>query len=108
MFDLTNNQIGESLDEMESGFTERLDREKAIDSIRMTFQFCGRPLASRYRSDETGFKIYPDGSMKPMRKFYFDVDTSQYPKGVCSYSVSIVPDRGGLKVTEFQPLKMPR
>ncbi|HEY4742211.1 MAG TPA: hypothetical protein VIH76_16560 [Candidatus Acidoferrales bacterium] len=41
-----------------------------------------------------------------MRKFYYAATTDQNAKGVCFFSVSVVPDHGGLKVTEYGPLKL--
>jgi hypothetical protein len=41
-----------------------------------------------------------------MHKFFYDMRTNQFPKGVCSYATEVVPsDTAGYVVTSFGPLK---
>ncbi len=108
MSDLVANQIGKALDRMDPGFVastgSRTDAEKAIVKL---FDYCGRPLDSEFKHDETGFKLYANGRKKPMRKFYYAATTDQHPKGVCFFAVEVVQgDKGGFQVTTFGPLKV--
>jgi hypothetical protein len=45
----------------------------------------------------------------PMRKFYYSAKTTQYPKGVCFFSVEsveVVPVENGFGVTTFGPMRL--
>ncbi len=106
MADLIANKVGDAVSLMEPAFIQSLGRTQAEAAIPKLFDYCGRPLDSEFKHDETGFKIYLDGHQNPMRKFYYAATTDQYPKGVCFFSVSVVPDQAGLKVTEYGPLKL--
>lgn len=106
MSDLAANRVDDALNRMEPEFIQKIGRPEAEAATRRLFEYCGRPLDSEFKHDEVGFKIYADGRRKPMRKFYYAATTSQYPKGQCFFSVEVVPDDGGFKVTAFGPLKL--
>ena len=59
-----------------------------------------------YKASQVGFKFYPNGAKKPMRKLFYAATTTIEPKGVCFFSVDIVPEGKELKVTTFGPLKL--
>jgi hypothetical protein len=104
MADLVANKVNEAVGLMEPDFIQTFGRAQAEAAVPKLFDYCGRPLDSEFKHDETGFKIYLDGH--PMRKFYYAATTDRYPKGTCFFSVSVVPDKTGLKVTEYGPLKL--
>jgi hypothetical protein len=106
MADLVTNKIEDAISLMESEFVQPLGRTQAEAQVRKLFDYCGRPLDSEFKHDETGFKVYLDGHKNPMRKFYYAATTDQYPKGTCFFSVSVVPDHAEFRVTEFGPLKL--
>ena len=60
----------------------------------------------RYKASQVGFKWYPDGNKKAMRKLFYAATTTKEPKGVCFFSVEIVPEAEALKVTSFGPMKL--
>lgn len=105
---LVDQKIDAALDMMESGFIEIAGgRDKAKSTINSLFDYCGRPLDRQFQQEMRGLKQYPDGRRKECRKFFYDATTNQHPKGVCSFSIGVVPDERGddLVVTEFGPLK---
>ncbi len=106
MADLVANKVEDAVSLMESEFVQPLERTQAEARVRKLFDYCGRPLDSEFKHDETGFKVYLDGHKNPMRKFYYAATTNRYPKGTCFFSVSVVPDHDEFRVTEFGPLKL--
>ena len=103
---LVANNLDDAVSLMEPDFVQELGHAQAEAEMRKLFNYCGRPLDSEFKHVETGFKIYPDGHKNPMRKFYYAATTDQNAKGVCFFSVSVVPYQTGLKVTEYGPLKL--
>jgi hypothetical protein len=106
MADLVANNANGAVSLMEPDFVNALGRTQAEAQIKKLFDYCGRPLDSEFKHDETGFKIYLDGHKSPMRKFYYAATTDQNAKGVGFFSVSVVPDRTGVMVAEYGPLKL--
>ncbi|MDQ3211687.1 MAG: hypothetical protein M3Q85_03355 [Acidobacteriota bacterium] len=45
-----------------------------------------------YKGTQVGFKSYPNGAEKPMRKLFYAAATTTEAKGVCFFAVEIVPD----------------
>jgi hypothetical protein len=103
---LVANNLNDAVGLMEPDFVQKLGRAQAEAALRKLFDYCGRPLDSEFKHDESGFKIYEDGHKNPMRKFYYAATTDQNAKGVCFFSVFVVPHQTGLKVTEYGPLKL--
>ena len=106
MADLVANKVNDAVSLMEPEFVQTVGSGQAEAALRKLFDYCGRPLDSEFKHDETGFKIYLDGRKNPMRKFYYAATTDQNVKGVCFFSISVVPNQTGLKVTEYGPLKL--
>lgn len=106
MADLVADRADSALDKMEPEFVRQTGRAPAEAAMRNLFTYCGRPLDSEIKHDEVGFKAYPDGRRKPMRKFYYAATTTQHPKGECFFSVEVVPDEGSFRVTSFGPLTL--
>jgi hypothetical protein len=106
MADLVANKVNNAVSLMEPEFIQTVGSGQGEAALRKLFGYCGRPLDSEFKHEETGFKIYMNGHKNPMRKFYYAATTDQNPKGVCFFSVSVVPNQTGLKVTEYGPLKL--
>jgi hypothetical protein len=106
MRDMIADQVEQGLTRMESGFASSMPRGEAERRIRQLFDYCGRPLDMEYKATQVGFKWYPNGSKKVMRKLFYASATTTEPKGVCFFSVEIVPEGEVLKVTSFGPLKL--
>jgi hypothetical protein len=103
---LVADRVNDAVGEMEPEMFQWATREQVEAQIRKLFDYCGRPLDSELRHDEVGYKVYVSGHKNPMRKFYYAARTNHYPKGVCFFSVEVVPIPNGLGVTAFGPLKL--
>ena len=106
MAHLVADRVNDAVGEMEPEMFQSATREQVEAQMRKLFDYCGRPLDSEFKHDEIGFKVYLSGHKNPMRKFYYAAKTTQYPKGVCFFSVEVVPIQNGLGVTTFGPLKL--
>ncbi len=103
---LALDHVSEAVGEMEPEIFQTAGREKVEVQVRRLFDYCGRPLDSEFKHDEMGFKVYPDGRQKPMRKFYYAANTTKYRKGICFFGVEVVPSQSDLRVTTFGPLML--
>jgi hypothetical protein len=107
MASLVPDRLDLALDIMGPQFLQEAGgKAKAEAGLRNLFDYCGRPLESELRHEETGFFAYADGRTAPMRAFYYSGRTTQHQKGVCFFAVRVVPAPGGMKVVNFGPLKL--
>ena len=104
MSHLISDRASNALDEMEGVKTTQRTQTEA--QVRELFDYCGRPLDSEFKHDEIGFRMYSNGRRKPMRKFFYAANTTQYRKGVCFFAVEVVPEQNNLRVASFGPLKL--
>jgi hypothetical protein len=103
---LVSDRVSDAVGEMEPELFQIARREEVEGQLRKLFDYCGRPLDSEFKHDEIGFKVYPSGRQKPMRKFYYAANTTKYKKGVCFFAVEVGPNQSNLKVTTFGPLML--
>ncbi len=106
MDDMIADRIAQGLTHMESAFVDLTSVGEAERALRGLFDYCGRPVDREYKGTQVGFKLYPDGTRKPMRKLFYAATTTTERKGVCFFGVEIVPEGRELKVTTFGPLKL--
>ena len=106
MAHLVADQVSDAVGEMEPEIFQSGGREQLEVQMRKLFDYCGRPLDSEFKHDEIGFKMYPDGRQKPMRKFYYAATTTQHRKGACFFAIEVVPSQSELRVTSFGPLML--
>src|SRR5215831_8528880 len=68
MSDLIADRVDLALDKMEPQVLQAAGgKAKAEAGIRDLFDYCGRPLESELRHEETGFFLGADGRRLPMR-----------------------------------------
>jgi hypothetical protein len=103
---LVSDRVSDAVGEMEPEIFQSAGREQVEVQVRKLFDYCGRPLDSEFKHDEIGFKVYPNGHQKPMRKFYYAANTTQHRKGVCFFAIEVVPAQSDLRVTSFGPLML--
>jgi hypothetical protein len=103
MADLVADRVGDALQLMDTDFAQTSGAEA---QLRRLFEYCGRPLEFEFKHQEEGFKVFMNGTRKPMRKFYYAGKTTQYPKGECFFGVDVVADSNRMVVTTFGPLKL--
>jgi hypothetical protein len=107
MADLVADRVDLASDKMEPQFIQAAGgKAKAEAVLRGLFDYCGRPLESELRHEDTGFFLYGDGRRAPTRGFYYSGRTTQHPKGVCFFTVHVVPGENGMKVVTFGPMKL--
>jgi hypothetical protein len=107
MSDLVADRVDLALDKMEPQFIQAAGgKTRAESGVRDLFNYCGRPLESELRHEETGFFLGADGRRLPMLAFFYAGKTTQHPKGACFFAVRVVPAREGMKVVGFGPLKL--
>ena len=107
MADLVADHVDAALDKMEAEFLQSVGgKARAESMVRGLFNYCGRPLESELRHEETGFFLYSNGRRAPERGFYYSGKTTQQPKGVCFFAVRVVPGENGMKAVNFGPLKL--
>jgi hypothetical protein len=107
MSNLVADRVDLALDKMGPEFLEAAGgKTKAEAGLRNLFDYCGRPLESELRHEETGSFMYADGRTVPMRAFFYSGKTTQHSKGVCFFAVRVVPAPNGIKVVNFGPLKL--
>src|SRR5712692_3781920 len=107
MSDLVAARVDLALDKMEPQALQAASgKTKAEALVRDLFNYCGRPLESELRHEETGFFLGADGRRAPMRGFYYSGRTTQHPKGVCFFAVKVVPGENEMRVVSFGPLKL--
>jgi hypothetical protein len=108
MSDMVADRVDLALDKMEPQFLQAAGgKAKAEAGLRDLFNYCGRPLESELRHEETGVFLSADGRKAPMRGFYYSGKTTQNPKGVCFFAVRVVRgDNNGMRVVNFGPLKL--
>ncbi len=87
MSDLVADHIDAVTDKMGPKFIEAAGgKPQAEEKIRELLNYCGRPLESELRHEETGVLVYVDGrSPAPLRMFVYSGKTTQNPKGVCFF-----------------------
>jgi hypothetical protein len=72
MSDLVANRVDLALGKMETRFLQAAGGKADAESgIRDLFNYCGRPLESELRHEETGFFLGADGRRSPMRAFFY-------------------------------------
>lgn len=107
MSDLIADRVDLALDKMEVQFVEAAGGKKNAEAgLRNLFNYCGRPLESELRHEDSGSFLYADGKTAPVLGFYYSGKTTQHPKGVCFFAVRVVPRVVGVKVVSFGPLKL--
>jgi hypothetical protein len=108
MSDLIADHIDVVTDKMGPKFISAAGgKTQAEEKIRELMNYCGRPLESELRHEETGVWQYVDGrSPAPLRMFVYSGKTTQNPKGVCFFAVRVVAGKNGPELINFGPLKL--
>jgi hypothetical protein len=108
MSDLIADHIDAAADKMGPKFIAAAGRKpQAEEKIRELLNYCGRPLESELRHEETEFAYtqmdevphHCGCSCTPGK-------TTQNPKGVCFFAVRVVAGKNGAELISFGPLKL--
>ena len=85
---------------MERGFRDYYDEAAFSSFVDQLFSAYGKPLEVEYKMDELGRKTAM-GYDKPMRKFWYALETSKFARGTHFLIVEVVPDGESLAVASF-------
>jgi hypothetical protein len=103
---LIANKPEEAVGLLDPEYVKKVGRAGAAERIMKFFDYCGRPLEREYKQSEAGVQNYPDGRRSPSRKFYYRPATDQHPKGNCWFTITVVPNPAGPRVTEYGAIKV--
>ncbi len=93
--------------QMEKAAREYYDEKSFGSTVDQMFGMYGKALQAEYKMDEVGRKTGSGGYDKPMRKFWYAVQTAKYEKGSVYLIVEVVPDDGALAMSSFSMVTFP-
>ncbi|MEQ1646571.1 MAG: hypothetical protein ABL959_24160 [Pyrinomonadaceae bacterium] len=105
--DLLKDNRETLLSKMEVGAREYYGLSGLNEVVDKMFSSYGKPLSADYKKDEVGRKTGIGAYDKPMRKFWYLVETSKYPKASHFIFVEIVPDGLGIASSGFAIVNFP-
>jgi hypothetical protein len=79
---------------MEPAFREAYDTSAVRALLDQMFAAYGKPLEAEFKSDEIGKQVYQDGTVKPLRKFWYALQTATQAKGTYFMIIAVVPGDG--------------
>lgn len=79
---------------MEPAFRDAYDVGYVRDLLGQMFAAYGKPLEAEFKSDEVGKQVYQDGSVKPLRKFWYALKTATHEKGTYFMIIAVVRGEG--------------
>jgi len=84
-----------------------LKEEELNSTLEQMMQVYGKPIDFELKQEESGSKVYADGTTKAMRKLWYAAKTTKYEKGSHFLIVEIVPDGDKLAVSSFAIVNFP-
>jgi len=103
--------IAEKNQEIYSKMTELFRKTYSIDEIPKTFEkmnsYFGKLVETKYKSEEIGYWMFPDGTKKPMRKFFYSTKTDKAEMGKYFLQVSVIAEGEKLTCASFTMLMFP-
>ncbi len=94
-------QMGEQV--MRNSVSEK-DFKVMLEKVFSTY---GKPLEVKFKSDSLGYRVYEDGKRKPVRKFWYSVQTTKNEDGQYLFT-EIVPDDESLAFATFAIVTFPQ
>jgi hypothetical protein len=77
---------------MERAFRDAVPEAGMRSALDRMYQVYGKPLEAEYKMQEEGYRLYPDGTRKPMQKVWYAIRTAEHAKGKYFLFVEVVPD----------------
>lgn len=78
--------------------------EKAFEKINEHF---GKLIETKYKAEEVGYWLYPDGTKKPMRKFFYSAKTEKAEMGKYFLQIAVIAENENLKCANFSMVEFP-
>jgi hypothetical protein len=79
---------------MEPAFRKAYDLSHVRELLDQMFAAYGKPLEAEFKSDEVGKQVYEDGTVKPLRKFWYALRTTTHDKGSYFMIIAVVRGQG--------------
>lgn len=84
---------------MERAFRVATSSDSFAMALGRLFEEYGVPIDFEFERDTESVEVYANAKMRRQLKFYYDVETTKYPKGFYYLSVDIVSEGDGLAVS---------
>ena len=92
---------------LEKSFRQAFTVDDVDAMVEQMVQVYGKPIEFEFKQEELGQKSYPEGSTKPMGKFWYAATTTKFQKGSHFLVVEVVPDGDTLAVSSFAIVNFP-
>lgn len=103
--------IAERNQEIYSKMSDYFQKAYSLDEIPNTIEklnlHFGKLIETEYKTEEIGYWMFPDGTKKPMRKFFYAIKTDKADKGKYFLQVSVIADGTQLRCGSFSMLDFP-
>lgn len=86
---------------MEQAFQDYYSENDMKPLAEQVYSAYGKPLNVEFKKDEVGYKIYDTGERKPMRKFWYALETTKQDKEQKFLFTEIVSNGDGLACAGF-------
>lgn len=101
--------IAERNQEIYSKMSEVSRKTYSPDEIPKTFEklnsHFGKLIETKYKTEEIGYWMFPDGTKKPMRKFFYSAKTDKAEMGKYFLQVSVIVENENLTCASFSMLE---
>lgn len=108
---LVEDIIAERNEVIYSKMPELFRKTYAFEEIPKTFEkinaHFGKLLSAAYKTEEVGYWMFPDGSKKPMRKFFYSAKTEKEEMGKYFLQVSVISEGENLSCINFIMVEYP-
>lgn len=103
--EIVEDIIAERDEDIYSKMNELSRKTYSVDEISKTFekinsQF-GKLIETKYKTEEVGYWLFPDGTKKPMRKFFYSVKTDKTEMGKYLLQIIVIAEDENLKCAGF-------
>ena len=105
--DLLNDDRDGLLSKLESSAREYYKTERFDTLMENLFDAFGKPLRVEYKKNMVGQKANAVGSVKPMRKFWYAVETTKFKIGTHFVFVEVVEEEKQLASSGFAIVHFP-
>lgn len=92
---------------MDNAFRETVAANDFDSIVDQMLQVYGKPIEFKFKQEESGSKLYANGTTKAVRKFWYAAKTTKYEQGSHFLIVEVVTDGAELTVSSFSIVNFP-
>jgi hypothetical protein len=108
---LVEDITAERSEEIYSKMNELSHKSFSVDEIPKTFEkinsHFGKLIETKYKAEEIGYWLFPDGTKKPMRKFFYSAKTEKAEMGKYFLQIAVIAEEENLKCANFSMVEFP-